>query len=109
MMLGVVMKIAIKHLKTSITLLSRWYGGNEFVILLLGQSKKDKEDFIYHLRTSLEVVPAYKAHDIRIQIKVTTGSAVYPYQTTNLHELIHLSDLDMYRNKGKQVNLVSSS
>lgn len=75
---------------------ARW-GGDEFIILLENISRDMLETIAYRLRSSIqEPIPV---EGRSLQVGVSIGVAIYPDAGTNLDELLHAADGQMYGDK----------
>jgi diguanylate cyclase (GGDEF)-like protein len=75
------------------------FGGDEFVVLLTGVTKKSVEQAVLgHLHQCLAT--HNKAPDRQYDLSLSSGVALYdPENTCTLQELIHEADEAMYRDK----------
>lgn len=91
-------------------------GGDEFVVLLADyESRETVHRVVDKLRTEIE--SPYHVEGRSIRIRVSIGVALYPRDTDDLLDLLHLADKAMYKNKlarrkpppaGDLVNLADS-
>jgi two-component system cell cycle response regulator len=78
------------------------YGGEEFVIILPGASKKNATKVAERLRREIENFPfTYRREEppIRINITCSFGVATFPEDGTTPEELIRMVDKALYRAK----------
>lgn len=74
-------------------------GGDEFLILLPRLRDKSKvESVIKHLKTIIEE-KVFTFDDSQLDVSLSAGYALYPEDSDDLEELIHISDLKMYQDK----------
>ena len=74
-------------------------GGDEFLILLPRLRDKSKvESVIKHLKITIEE-KVFTFDDSQLDVSLSAGYALYPEDSDDLEELIHISDLKMYQDK----------
>lgn len=73
-------------------------GGDEFAVLIPDAGLMQTEEFIYRLRKSL---PSYRfnAKNKEIEPSVSIGYSFFPENGNTKEELLHYSDVSMYKNK----------
>lgn len=79
------------------------YGGDEFVVLLPNQTKKNALKVADRIKNNLAELPyASKKHPITVSV----GVAAAPYDTEDKHQLLMLADQAMYLGKKKGKNCI---
>lgn len=77
-------------------------GGDEFLVFLPRiRSSEDVESVIQHLKQGVEDAK-FEFHENILNISLSAGYALYPQDSEDLEELIHISDLKMYQDKQSQ-------
>ena len=73
-------------------------GGDEFAVLIPEADLRQAQEFIYRLRNTL---PDYRfqAKKKEIEPSVSIGYAFFPENGNTKEELLHYSDVSMYKNK----------
>lgn len=75
------------------------YGGDEFVIILPGQSKQTALEKILTVQSALTDAVFLKDEGIRVKVTASFGVATYPHDAENKRDLLHIADHSMYRSK----------
>jgi len=81
------------------------YGGDEFMVLLVGTDNSGARVVAERIRRGIEVHAFSAGRGNTCRVTATVGYATYPTHTTSRQELIDLADRAMYR--GKQSRNVS--
>jgi len=74
-------------------------GGDEFLALLYGVGSRELPERVQRLRRAVESRPIRLARGGSAAVSISVGGAVFPDDGTEPEQLIHLSDLRMYRDK----------
>ncbi len=75
------------------------YGGDEFVILMPGTSKKVAMDFAVYLRDRLKAQPFLVEESLNLHITASFGVASFPSDAKSKDEILSLADTAMYKVK----------
>jgi len=74
-------------------------GGDEFLALLPGISRKNLENSVKLLKDAVAEKPVELAPNVHVRPMISIGSALYPSDSQDPDELIMLSDKGMYADK----------
>ncbi len=86
------------------------YGGDEFVVGLVGASGEQAEVLAKELAGRLSDLGFTKAGDERkIPITLSAGVATYPHDGTNRHDLFAIADQNLYSAKASEAGVVRTS
>jgi len=77
------------------------YGGDEFIILLPGQSKERAYDFVCQLRETLNQSRFLPEEGLNLALTASYGIATLPYDATDKQTLLLLADQAMYSSKDR--------
>lgn len=73
-------------------------GGDEFVLIILGEDFKNFDDIIFRLRNILEYQP-FDYNGVTLHLSVAIGSSKYQEGDTSYYDAFHRADHDMYAKK----------
>ncbi len=82
------------------------YGGDEYVIILLGKNSQKAVELAEKIRLKLEAEPFLKSHNLTCKITASIGIASYPEHAGSTDELFSKADKAMYQVKESGKNKV---
>lgn len=81
------------------------YGGDEFVVVLVGTGAVNGKLVAERIRKKIENL-VFQVEDQEVKLTVSIGVATYPDHATSRDELIKMADQAMYSGKNKSRNVV---
>ena len=78
------------------------FGGDEFIALFRNSNTKNVEKKIFGIKTELKKHPVLFG-TVKYEIKFSYGIAGFPEEGTNLEDLLKTADVNMYRNKERNL------
>ncbi|MBI5644339.1 MAG: sensor domain-containing diguanylate cyclase [Deltaproteobacteria bacterium] len=85
------------------------YGGDEFIVLMPGTTKRNAAMVAEKLRSSMKETTFLADDGINIHLTASFGVASYPRDARDKDDLIHLSDTAMYKVKNSTKNGVAEA
>jgi len=81
------------------------YGGDEFILILVGSDSNQSLGVAERIRKQVEA-STFQVEDIKIRLTLSIGIATYPDHATTKEEILELADRAMYCGKNKSRNVV---
>jgi diguanylate cyclase (GGDEF)-like protein len=81
------------------------YGGDEFLLILVGTGSKDAITVAERIRRQVEK-SIFKIDKVEVKVTLSIGIATYPEHATTKEEIIALADRAMYCGKNQSRNVV---
>lgn len=103
--LGEVAAVIASPLKAGASLVR--YGGDEYVVILPGQGKKQARKKIEEIRTAIVEATFLQQAGLEVKVTASFGIASYPTDADSKKELLRLADESMYRSKAGGKNQVT--
>jgi diguanylate cyclase (GGDEF)-like protein len=75
------------------------YGGDEYIIILPGQTKQEAQEKVHRLREALTAADFLVPEGLRVKVRGSFGIANYPQDAGDKARLLQLADEAMYRSK----------
>lgn len=82
------------------------YGGDEFVVLIPGMGPTQAKGFAEELRFKMEINDFIKGSGHIVNLTMSIGYAVFPFQAKDEKELLYCADMAMYTAKSKGKNQI---
>ncbi len=83
------------------------YGGDEFILILPGQSKKDALRKVEEVREALTGAVLLEEEGHHVKATASFGIAHYPTDAADLASLLKAADISMYRSKDRGKNAIT--
>lgn len=77
------------------------YGGDEFVVILPGQGKKESFSKVKEMKLTIQKTPFLREERINIHLTASFGLATYPCDAQDKHQLLAAADKCLFRSKEK--------
>ena len=78
------------------------YGGDEFVVVLPGCGAADAHSRAAAIRTAVAALPCEAVPGVKVGLRVSVGSAVFPAEGASFDQLLAMADNRMFRSKAKR-------
>jgi len=106
-LLGEVGKLVAQNLKKKYS--AARYGGDEFVIILPGATKKQAVSFCTKLKNQLNRKEFFANEGLNIRLTASFGIATYPDDADSKERLLNIADKRMYTVKDDRKNGIAST
>lgn len=77
------------------------YGGDEFIVLLPGQGKKESYPLVVRMKNAIHETPFLREEQFDVHLTASFGLAACPDDATDLNQLLAVADQYLFRSKEK--------